>query len=54
MSPCLLLPPAKRGFDLAITTVGSVAYNKIIANALPMLALPVPFVKYGRIAISGG
>ena len=45
--------PAECNFDLAITAVSSVAYNKVVAYALPVPAFSVPPVKYSCIAVIG-
>jgi len=47
-----LLSPAECNLNLAITTIASVAYNKIVSDAFPMIAFSVLLVKYSRIAVS--
>jgi len=51
MSADGLISPAKCNLNLAITAIGSVTYDKIVANPLPVLAFSVKFVKYSCISV---
>lgn len=51
MGTCDLIVPAKSHFNLSVTTVSTVAYNKIVTNTLPVVTFSVPLVEYGDIAV---
>jgi hypothetical protein len=48
-----LLAPAKRDLNLTVVAVAAVTYDKVIADTVPVIALSVPFVKYGCVSTAG-
>ena len=46
-----LLSPAKRNLYLPVAAVGAVAYQKIVANAVPAVLFPVQFIENSGISI---
>ena len=53
VSACNLLSPSKCHFDLAVCAFAAVADDKIIADAVPAVGLPVVLIDHRHIAVAG-